>query len=516
VVGKAEDAMIYSSPYPAISVPAKSITELVFAGLATDGPVLMDGVSGESMTGAALKQAVMGFAGGLAQRGIGRGDVVALMSGNSPAFAVVFHGTMWAGATLTTANPTYTATELRHQLNDSGARMLCVPAALAALAAEAVQGTGVTETLLMDVASLADFAGPPVTAQVPVDLANDICVLPYSSGTTGLPKGVMLTQANLVTNLLQGAQLLQIKPGDTTLAILPFFHIYGMIVLLNTFLYEGGRLVTLPRFDLETSLRLIAEHRMETLMVVPPLVLALAKHPMVDQFDLTSVKRIMSAAAPLGIELATACATRLNCEVMQGYGMTEMSPISHLTPPGESRMGAVGQTVAMTESRIVDPDTLADMPPDEPGELWVRGPQVMKGYLRNPEATAKTMHGEWLRTGDLARIDADGFLWIVDRVKELIKVKGFQVAPAELEAILFGHAEIADCAVIGQPDDEAGERPVAFVVRRPGSEMSEDAVKAVLTGQVARYKELAGVRFVDSIPKTASGKILRRQLRAAL
>ena len=508
--------MIYTSPYPAIAVPAKTITEVVFGGLAAEGPVLIDGISGEAMTGADLRAAVMCFAGGLAKRGIGRGDVVALMAPNSPSFAVVFHGVLWAGVTLTTANPTYTAGELRHQLNDSKARLLCVPQAFADLAAEAVQGTAVTEVLLIDAPGLLGFAGTPVMAQVPVDLARDICVLPYSSGTTGLPKGVMLTQANLVTNLLQGAQLLQIKPGDTTLAILPFFHIYGMIVLLNTYLFEGGRLVTLPRFDLETSLRLIAQHRMETLMVVPPLVLALAKHPMVDQFDLTCVKRIMSAAAPLGVELGTACATRLGCEVMQGYGMTEMSPISHLTPAGTSRMGAVGRTVSMTESRIVDPDTLVDMGPDEPGELWVRGPQVMMGYLGNPEATAKTMHGDWLRTGDLGRIDADGYLWIVDRVKELIKVKGFQVAPAELEAILFGHPEIADCAVIGQPDDEAGERPVAFVVRRAGAEISEDAVKGVLVGQVASYKQLSGVRFVDSIPKTASGKILRRQLRAAL
>jgi acyl-CoA synthetase (AMP-forming)/AMP-acid ligase II len=508
--------MIHTSPYPAIEIPAKTITEVVFEGLAKEGPVLIDGLSGAGMTGAELKQAVMAFAGGLVKRGIGRGDVVALMSPNSPAFAVVFHGTMWAGATLTTANPTYTASELRHQLNDSGARLLCVPAAFATLAAEAVEGTKVTEIFIMDDAGFVAFAGPPVLAQVPVDLANDICVLPYSSGTTGLPKGVMLTQANLVTNLFQGAQLLNIHKNDTTLAILPFFHIYGMIVLLNTYLCGGGRLVTLPRFDLETSLRLISQHRMHTLMVVPPLVLALAKHPMVDQFDLSSVKRIMSAAAPLGVELGTACANRLRCEVMQGYGMTEMSPISHLTPAGESRMGAVGRTVAMTESRIVDPESLVDVGPDKEGELWVRGPQVMKGYLGNPEATAKTMSGEWLRTGDLARIDVDGYLWIVDRVKELIKVKGFQVAPAELEAILFGHPEVADCAVIGQPDEEAGERPVAFVVRRAGSAIDEAAVKAVLLGQVASYKQLAGVRFVEAIPKTASGKILRRQLRAAL
>jgi acyl-CoA synthetase (AMP-forming)/AMP-acid ligase II len=342
-------------------------------------------------------------------------------------------------------------------------------------------------------------------------------VLPYSSGTTGLPKGVMLSHRNLVANLLQGGDLLQIQPGSATLAILPFFHIYGMMVLMNTYLVSGATLVTLPRFDLETSLRLIAQHRMDTLMVVPPLVLALAKHPMVDQHDLSSVKMIMSAAAPLGVELASACAARLGCEVMQGYGMTELSPITHLTPRGDSRAGAVGRTVAMTMSKIVDPETQQELGIDTPGELLVRGPQMMQGYLNNPEATARTITPDgWLRTGDLARIDADGYLWILDRVKELIKVKGFQVAPAELEAILLGHAEIADCAVIGAPDDEAGERPMAFVVRRAGTEISEDGVKAVLVGQVASYKQLSAVRFVETIPKTASGKILRRHLKGQL
>lgn len=509
--------MIHKSPYPAVTIPDQSISEAVFAGLSRDRPVLIDGISGEPMTGKELVDAAQGFAGGLVARGIGPGDVVALMSGNSPAFAVIFHGTLWAGATLTTVNPGYTAHELRHQLNDSRARLLCIPPGLAEIAAEAVAGRQVTETLVIDAGGMGAFAGPPVTAQVPVDLDADVCVLPYSSGTTGLPKGVMLTHRNLVANLLQGGSLLQLVPGSTTLAILPFFHIYGMMVLMNTYLAYGATLVTLPRFDLEASLRLIADHKMDKIMVVPPLVLALAKHPLVAQFDLSSLKIIMSAAAPLGVELASACAARLDAEVMQGYGMTELSPITHLTPPGESRLGAVGCCAPLTESQIVDAETGVPVGVNEPGELWVRGPQVMKGYLNNAEATARTMAPDgWLRTGDLARIDADGYLWILDRVKELIKVKGFQVAPAELEAILFGHPEIADCAVIGQPDDEAGERPVAFVVRKPGSEITEAAVMAHLAPQVATYKHLTAVRFAESIPKTASGKILRRQLRGLL
>jgi 4-coumarate--CoA ligase len=507
--------MIYHSPFAAVEVPRQSITEAVFAGLVPDAPALIDGITGRVMTGADLVTAVQRFAGGLQARGLGRGDVVALMSPNSPEFAVVFHGAAWAGVTLTTANPTYTAGELRHQLTDSAARLLFVPAGLADLAAEAVAGTSVSAVILLDDAGLAGFMGAPVTAQVAVDLDRDICVLPYSSGTTGLPKGVMLSHANLVANLMQGAAMLALPPKSVTLAILPFFHIYGMMVLLNTYLAGGGTVVTLPRFDLEASLKLIAAHRMKTLLVVPPLVLALAKHPMVDQHDLSSVRQIMSAAAPMGVELSTACAERLGCEVMQGYGMTEASPITHLTPPGQSRPGAVGQTVPMTQSRVVDPETLADVPLGEPGEVWVKGPQVMLGYLGNPEATARTVTPDgWLRTGDLGWIDAEGYLWILDRVKELIKVKGFQVAPAELEAMLIAHGDIADCAVIGAPDDEAGERPMAFVVRRAGSEMTEEAVKAVLAGQVASYKQLAAVRFVEAIPKTASGKILRRHLRA--
>jgi acyl-CoA synthetase (AMP-forming)/AMP-acid ligase II len=510
-----EQPMTHHSPYPPVTIPAQSITQAVFAGLIPDGPALIDGLTGRVMTGAMLVDQTQRFAGGLAARGLHKGAVVALMSGNSPEFAVIFHGTAWAGCALTTANPTYTAGELRHQLNDSRAVILFVPPALRAVADEAVVGTGVTDIFMADEAGLAGFFGPAITAQVPVDLTHDVVVLPYSSGTTGLSKGVMLSHRNLVANLVQGNAQLHIRRGDATLGVLPFFHIYGMMVVMNCHLSCGAALVTIPRFDLETALRLIQDHRMKKLFIVPPVVLAFAKHPMVDQFDLSCVKYIMCAAAPLGVELATACAARLGCEVAQGYGMTEASPITHLDPIGMSRMGAVGCTVPLTDCRMVDADTMVDVAIGDPGEVWVRGPQVMLGYLNNPEATARTVTPDgWLRTGDLGRVDQDGYLWILDRVKELIKVKGFQVAPAELEAILLGHPEIGDCAVIGVPDDEAGERPIAFIVRRGTSTITDAAVMAHLAGQVATYKRLSAVRFTDTIPKTASGKILRRHLRA--
>jgi 4-coumarate--CoA ligase len=514
--------MIHRSLRADVVVPDISIAEYVFAGLKgrEDQPALIDGLTGRVMTGAELIAASRRFAGGLAARGIGPGQVIALMAPNCPEFAVAFHGTALAGATITTVNPTYTANELRHQLTDSGAQLLVIPPALLPLAAEAVPGTAVTEVVTLpgeggDATPWDSFLSAAPAHQVPLDPGKAIVVLPYSSGTTGLPKGVMLTHRNLVANSVQIGSCLDIRPGDVTLAVLPFFHIYGMECLMNVVLANGAVSVTLPRFDLPAVLKLVETHRMRHLYIVPPVVLALAKHPLVDQHDLSSLDLIISGAAPLGPDLTRACAGRLGCEVAQGYGMTELSPVTHFsrlkgTPPGSS-----GELVPNTEARIVDPETGRDAAPGGEGELWIRGPQVMAGYLNNPEATARTLDADgWLHTGDLARVDADGNLWIVDRVKELIKVKGFQVAPAELEGLLLGHPAIADCAVIGRPDDEAGEVPVAFVVRRGEAALTEAEVQAHIAGQVAHYKALRAVQFVEAIPKSPSGKILRRVLRA--
>lgn len=270
----------------------------------------------------------------------------------------------------------------------------------------------------------------------------------------------------------------------------------------------------MPRFDLEQFLRHVQEHRAKKLWIVPPVAIALAKHPMIDQFDLSSVEQVNSAAAPLGADLAEAVGKRLGCHATQAYGMTEMSPASHVTPLPDARAGSVGQTVPGTRCRIVDSETGADLGPGEEGELWVQGPQVMKGYLNNPDATAKTLTADgWLKTGDVAMFDEDGFLFIRDRVKELIKYKGFQVAPAELEAEILTHPGVADAAVIGIPDPEAGEVPMAFLVPAPGASPTEEEIAAHLSDRVAHYKQVHKFAFVDAIPKSASGKILRRVLR---
>lgn len=514
---------IHQSHRNPVTIPDISITELVLDGLTGDPGriVMLDGATGAGLTAADFRARVERLAGGLTAMGQGAGQVTAIMAPNCPDYAVAFHAILWAGGTATTVNPSYTATELRHQLTDSGAGLLITVPALLPLAAEVMAGTKVRALAVIGpaagaVPSIDDLTGPPVTAQVPVNLASHIAALPYSSGTTGLSKGVMLTHRNLVANVVQTIDMLDLGPDDRTLGVLPFFHIYGLQVIMNAYLAGGASQTTLPRFDLEAVLRILQDERIGRFFVAPPVVLAFAKHPLVDQYDLSHLHTLFSAAAPLGPELSDACAARLGCEVMQGYGMTELSPVTHSTFRGQGRAGSAGQVISLTQCRIRDPETGLDQPAGGLGEVLVTGPQVMAGYLNNPAATAATIDSDgWLHTGDLGYVDADGFLFIVDRVKELIKYKGFQVAPAELEALLVTHPAIADAAVVGRPDEEAGEVPVAHVVRRAGAEVTADEVKAFVAAKVASFKRLADVRFIDTVPKSPSGKILRRLLKAS-
>ena len=514
--------IVHPSPLPDEPLSSQPVTGFVLerAGKLADQEALIDGPGEWSLTYGEFERSVYSLAGGLAAGGFARGDVAALIAPNSPWYPVVFHAVAVAGGAVTTVNPTYGAEEIAYQLTDSKAKLVFAAGGFTAQAKQAMDQAGVAgDVVVIDSDSpsegvaMQSLMGDPIT-QVEIDPRNDVVVLPYSSGTTGLPKGVMLTHANLVNNIEQCASSVASQGSDVVLAVLPFFHIYGMQVLMNDQLHHGAKLVTMPRFDLAQALSLIERHQVTRFFAVPPIVLALAKHPAVADFDLSSLRQVLSGAAPLGAEVAEEASVRIGCEVVQGYGMTELSPISHATPPGNFKPGSVGLTVANTEARIVAPDSGEDLPAGPEGELWIRGPQVMKGYLNNPEATAETIDQDgWLHTGDIARVDDDGHVYVVDRLKELIKVKGFQVAPAELEALLVDHPEITDAAVVGLPDDESGEVPLAFVVAGPDSSLDEATVKAYVAGHVATYKHLGEVRFTESIPKSASGKILRRELR---
>ena len=328
----------------------------------------------------------------------------------------------------------------------------------------------------------------------------------------------MLTHCNLVANLVQSQPLFTVVPDTRVLAVLPFFHIYGMTVLMNLGLYTGATVVTLPRFDLETFLRTIQEYRTNRVYIAPPVALALAKHPIVDQFDLSAMETLFSGAAPLDAELADAVRARIGCKVRQGYGMTEMSPVSHAIPDDRDDIpvGTVGFTIPNMECKLVDPETGQEVGVGELGELWCRGPNVMAGYLHNAEATAATLDSDgYLHTGDVAMVDQHGYVTIVDRVKELIKYKGYQVPPAELEALLLTHPKISDVAVIGVRDADGEEVPKAFVVRRDGVEdLTEDDVMSFVAAKVSPHKKVRAVQFIEQIPKSASGKILRKNLRA--
>lgn len=533
--------MLFRGPALPFPIPESALTPLVLrqAERLADKPALIDGSSHRVYTYGQLAKAIRRAAAGLASRSFRKGDVFAIFSPNLPEYGVAFHAVSLLGGISTTVNPLYTCEEMAPQLRDARARFLLTVPPLAERAVETAQKCGVEEVFVIGeaegatpFAQLMENDGAPPA--VGINPQEDLVALPYSSGTTGMPKGVMLTHHNLVSNLCQVAETRIILEEDTLVCVLPLYHIYGLSVIMNIGLYTGATIVMLQRFELESFLQTLQDYRVTMAPLVPPLVLTMAKHPAVDLYDLSALRLVFSGAAPLSEGVTRACMERLGCAVRQGYGMTETSPATHMSPadPAQNRPGSVGPCVPETECRLIDPATGAELGPGEEGEICVRGPQVMKGYLNNPEATARTIDAEgWLHTGDIGYADADGHFYIVDRVKELIKYKGFQVPPAELEAILLAHPKVADAAVIPSPDEEAGEVPKAFVVRREQSSAARTEGNAAGTGDgteelealaeelmahvaahVAPHKKIRQLEFVEQIPKSPSGKILRRVL----
>ena len=514
--------MVVKSPVPDVEIPDIAVTPFVLrhAERLAAKTAIIEAGSGRAWTYGELSRDIRRLAAGLRGRGFGGGDVLAILSPNLPEYPIVFHGTASAGGIVTTLNPLYTADEIGYQLRDSGAKLLLTVPPFLDKAREAARGTAVDEVVVIGdpgrsgAASFASLLSDGDPALPRIDPAETV-VLPYSSGTTGFSKGVMLSHRNVVANLVQSEPVLRIAESDKISAFLPFFHIYGMNVIMNSGLCQGATLVTMPRFELEPFLASVAEHGLTRLFLVPPIVLLLAKTPLVDDYDTSTVRGVLSGAAPLDAATARLCSERIGGFMTQGYGLTETSPVTHCVPAGTAGdidLASVGSLLPNTECKIVDVATGDELGTGQDGEIWVRGPQVMKGYLNNPGATAACIDEDgYFHTGDIGHVDERGNFFIVDRVKELIKYKGFQVPPAELEAQLVSHPDVADAAVIGVPDEDGQEIPKAFVVLK-GAATAEDLL-AYVASRVAPHKKIRRLDIVDEIPKSPTGKILRRVLR---
>jgi acyl-CoA synthetase (AMP-forming)/AMP-acid ligase II len=511
--------MVLHSRFTSRPIPDVSLAQYVRDAVASraEEVAVVDGPTGRSYTFRQLLDLSASIANALVARGVAPGDRVAFIVPNLPEVALAYHGVIAAGATAMMVNPLSTPDELAKYFQVGSPRLaITVPPLVAAIRGVApglpVIALGEAPDTEPLTALLGDSTTPPAVAIAP----DAVAVMPYSSGTTGFPKGVMLTHRNIIAQCLAIESVTDsdvIVAGAPVLAVLPFFHIYGIMAFLTFGLMRGARLVTMPRFDLEQYVQLVRQHQVPLLHVVPPILLGLAKYP--GELKLPHVRAAICGAAPLSAELAAEFTQRTGAMVYQVYGMTEVSGASHLASrdPAGGKPGSIGRLIGNAEARVVAVETGTDVAPGERGEIWVRGPFVMKGYFENPAATADTIDPDgWLHTGDIGYIDPDGDFWVVDRVKELIKYKGLQVAPAELEAVLLQHAAVADCAVYPQPDDEAGEIPKAAVVLKLGATATVEELMQFVAGRVAPHKRIRALRLVDAIPKSASGKILRRVL----
>ena len=509
--------MIYTSPYP--SLPAQFapmagpvphlVPHLVHcaAGRSPDHPAIVDASSGTVLSYAALAGQIDRVAAGLARGGFAPGDVLALRAPNTPAWAAVALGAMAAGGAVTGVSSLATEAEAAAQLASAPS----ADGGAATLVTEPWSLVTESGSLAAESGSLAAQPGPLTPPGVAVE-PGQLALLPFSSGTTGLPKPVMLSHANLVAAARQLGTGLALTPRDRFLALAPLAHVMGFVVSLCAPLAAGATVIMLPRFELAALLDAIQRHRVTVIAVPPPVLAALARDPAVSRYDVSAVEAVVSGGAPVSPELQAEAAGRFpGAMIGQGYGLTETSAVIPVPDRAGMLPGSVGRLAPGTELRLLDPDTGRDARPGEPGELCVRGPQVMAGYLGRPEATAQMLGaGGWLRTGDLGRVDPGGHLFIVDRLKELIKVNAIQVAPAELEAVLAGHPQVADAAVVPRPDERTGEAPVAFVVARGPLEPGQ--LIAWVAARVAPHKRIRAVRLVREIPRTPSGKILRRLL----
>lgn len=491
------------------------------------------------------------FAAALAKLGVKSGDRVAVMLPNSPQFAIAFYGALKIGAVVVNVNPTYTAHELKHQLIDAGAETIVLLNLFCKRLDEVREHTPIKNVVVTHIFDLLPFPskqlvqraqrkeadwvtvepGPgrylfePLLANAPtkppqVEInPDDVALFQYTGGTTGLPKAAMLTHKNLVSNTLQVVSFLpSAEPGkEKVMAAIPFFHVYGMTVAMNFAVYVGGEIVIVPNpRPIDNVMRIIAKERTTIFPGVPAMYIGIINHPDVHQTDLRSIKACISGSAPLPMEVQEQFGTLTGGRLVEGYGLTETAPVTHCNPVfGERRAGSIGLPLPDIEAKLINADTGLPVPwgSDEVGELLVRGPNVMKGYWNKPEETADTIDDEgWLHTGDIARMDEDGYFYIVDRKKDMINASGYKVLPREIEEVLFTHPQVLEAAVAGVPDRYRGENVKAFIVVKPGAAPTAEEIKAFCRERLAPYKVPRQIEFREELPKTQVGKVLRRVL----
>lgn len=533
-----EAPLIHRSPWADIEVPDVALPELVFSHLFEEQNTAFEHAeTGAVVTFGQVKHDTDAVATWLDGQGTSVGDVVAIDLTNCPEYAAAFHGTLVTGAAVTPINPAAVPAEIARQLRATGAKFLVTNATLLPRVAEAAASVGLpaSSVIVIDPGSddgahthWAELIGTepdPPEGRVS-DPATHVACLPTSSGTSGLPKAVMLSHRNLVANLLQFDQVLRALGDDNSLvAFLPYSHIYGLTTNLNYGLFRRFTQYTMSSFQPQLFLQIVATLAPTMLFVVPPVATFLARHPAIEQVPWTSVRLVISGAAPLDGPIGAAIEKRLDTRLIQGYGMTELSPVSHVIPVDRRDIdpGTIGPAIPNVTFRVVDPETGADVPrPAEgewsaSGELWVSGPNTMLGYLGVPVDTDAVLDsGGWVHTGDLVQVDSEGVVRVVDRIKELIKRRGFQVPPAELEALLCTHPDVTDAAVLGVGHASGDQVPHALVVLREGAEAEPRAIVHWANAQVASYKRIGSATVIEAVPRSAAGKILRRQLPALL
>ena len=488
------------------------------------------------------------FATALQGLGVRKGDRVAIFLPNCPQFVIGYYGALKAGAIVVACSPLYKERELEYQLNDSGAETILTLDLLYSVVGS-IRGRSrlrnVISTSLLDyfppvLGVLARLTGklkkiscpdtlnmkellsryPATPRQVDIDPKSDIALLQYTGGTTGVPKGAMITHFNMVVNAVQIAYWPPVIEGkDIHLSVLPFFHIYGMSVAMNAPIYTSTTMVLIPRFEAKTVLEAIEKYHPTVFCGVPTMYIALLNHPGLEKYALRSIRICISGAAALPAEVQKRFEEVSGGRLVEGYGLTETSPVTHVNPldkKEKNRPGSIGIPIEDTESKIVDIDTGAiDLPPEQIGELVIRGPQVMRGYWNKPEETERALRNGWFYTGDISKMDKDGYFYIVDRKKDMINVSGLKVWPREVEEVLYEHPAVKEAGVIGISDPYRGETVKAFVSLKDGYEgkVTQEEVIKFCKERIASYKAPQYVEFRKEMPKTAVGKILRRVLK---